>query len=427
MAQFGVSALRDLVRRPLVQDAALAAGLLAVCLPVNDPVAAVHAISTYAPGVVSGPGVVWGWWLATALTAATVTLRRRWPLPALVAGTAATTVHLTLITLPMVVDLAVLLLLGTVAARCARPVSLGALGVLVLLAGVWCLPYASAGRPVAGLPVFNVHFGGPGAQPAAADSHVTLWGGPVLLAAVFGAAWAIGSAARNRRAYLDQLQARAADLERERDQRAALAVAAERGRISREVHDVVAHGLSLIVIQAQGADAALDHRPADTRGALRTIVRTGRDSLTDMRRMLDALGEVEDTWHPQPGLDALPSLLDRVRQAGTPVSLRVDGTVTTLPAPVDLSAYRVVQEALTNVVKHAGPGARADVVVRYSDTRLGIHVTDDGRGRSADSDGGNGLRGMDSRVRLLGGRLDTGPGPDGGFLIRAELPIDGRA
>jgi signal transduction histidine kinase len=256
---------------------------------------------------------------------------------------------------------------------------------------------------------------------------VTLWGGPVLLAAVFGAAWAIGSAARNRRAYLDQLHARAADLERERDQRAALAVAAERGRISREVHDVVAHGLSLIVIQAQGADAALDHRPADTRGALRTIVRTGRDSLTDMRRMLDALGEVEDTWHPQPGLDALPSLLDRVRQAGTPVSLRVDGTVTTLPAPVDLSAYRVVQEALTNVMKHAGPGARADVVVRYSDTRLGIHVTDDGRGRSADSDGGNGLRGMDSRVRLLGGRLDTGPGPDGGFLIRAELPIDGRA
>jgi signal transduction histidine kinase len=114
----------------------------------------------------------------------------------------------------------------------------------------------------------------------------------------------------NRRAYLEQLHARAADLVRERDQRAALAVAAERGRISREMHDVVAHGLSLIVIQAQGADAALDHRPADTRGALGAIVRTGRDSLADMRRVLDVLGEVEDSWHPQPGLDALPGLLD---------------------------------------------------------------------------------------------------------------------
>jgi hypothetical protein len=161
---------------------------------------------------------------------AAVALRQRWPLPALAACTVATAAHLALVQLPMVVDLAVLLLLGTVAARCTRPVSLAALGVLMLLAGVWCLPYASAGRPVTGLPAFSVQFGGPGGTPDAADSHVTLWGGPVLLAAVLGAAWAIGSAARNRRAYLDQLHVRATDLVRERDQRAALAVAAERGR-----------------------------------------------------------------------------------------------------------------------------------------------------------------------------------------------------
>jgi signal transduction histidine kinase len=418
--------LRAWVRWPLVQDAALAAGLLAVCLPVNDPVATVRAIGVHAAGVVSGPAVVWGWWLATVVAVVAVALRRRWPLPMLAAGTAGTAAHLALIQLPMIVDLAVLILLGTVAARRARRVSLAALGALVLLAGAWCLPYALAGHAAPGLPAFRVQvISHPGAPPDPAGSGAALWGGPVLLASALAATWAIGSGARNRRAYLDQLHARAADLEREREQRDALAVAAERGRISREMHDVVAHGLSLMVIQAQGADAALDQRPADTRDALRTIVRTGRDSLADMRRVLEAIGEVEDTWHPQPGLAALPGLLDRLRQAGTPVSLRVDGTVATLPAPVDLSAYRIVQEALTNVMKHAGPDARADVVVAYSAARLGIEVTDDGRGGSGDGTG-NGLRGMDSRVRLLGGHLSAGPEPHGGFAVRAELPIEGR-
>jgi signal transduction histidine kinase len=196
------------------------------------------------------------------------------------------------------------------------------------------------------------------------------------------------------------------------------------------MHDVVAHGLSLIVIQAQGADAALDNRPADTRSALRAIVRTGRDSLADMRRVLAALGEVEDAWHPQPGLAQLPGLLEQVRTAGTEVRLRVAGTPAALPSAVDLSAYRIVQEALTNVMKHAGTGASADVVLEYSDAEIAVEVGDDGRIPNGHAGpgvgGGNGLRGMDRRVQLLGGRLSAEPEAGGGFRVRATLPIEGR-
>ncbi|WP_344657330.1 sensor histidine kinase [Catenulispora subtropica] len=425
------------VRQPAFQDAALACGLLAVCLAVNNPVAVLRAVG--ADPVISGLGgaaIAWGWWTATGFALVGVALRRRWPPAMLGVCTAAAVVHVAVLSVvPTVVDLSAVVLLATVASRLPRPVSLAALaGMLVVVAG-WCLDGARVGRPVNGLPTFSVevvHHLGP---PRGTDDDTVVnqaessnvWSGLALLGSVLVAAWAIGSGARSRREYLHQLHVRAVDLERERDQRAALAVAAERGRISREMHDVVAHGLSLIVIQAQGADAALDNRPADSRAALRAIVKTGRDSLADMRRVLAALGEVEDAWHPQPGLEQLPGLLDQVRQAGTTVRLRVEGTPAALPSAVDLSAYRIVQEALTNVMKHVGAGASADVVVCYSDTEVGVEIGDDGPAVNGHrGDGGNGLRGMTRRVQLLGGEFGAGPRPGGGFLVRARLPIQER-
>ncbi len=273
----------------------------------------------------------------------------------------------------------------------------------------------------------------PGPQPGgfpgelAGESWVIAWNDLPGLVLTLIAAWALGAWTRSRRAHLAELRARAVDREREREQQAVLAVAAERGRISRELHDVVAHGLSVMVIQAQGGAAALDNRPDDTRAALEAIIKTGRASLADMRRVLATVGEVDDTWHPQPGLAMLPGLLDQVREAGTPVRLRVEGIPVESPSAVDLTAYRIVQEALTNTMKHAGPGAGAEVTVVHTGATLRIMVRDDGSGGGPGDGNGAGLRGMRERVRLLGGRCDAGPGVRGGFVVRAELPVTGRS
>ncbi|MFC1406547.1 MULTISPECIES: sensor histidine kinase [Streptacidiphilus] len=430
-----VVALRAGIRRPMVQDAALACGLLVACLLVNDAFDLVRVQADRSVGAGwGGSGAVWAWWVATAFTVVAVTLRRRRPVPMLIVCAVSTIVRVAVGVLPTVMDLAVLVLLCTVAARCSRLTSLLALAGL-LLGAAWLI----GGSPVdqsLRIPTLRVCSrsdvpSGPTragrVDTSCHDSGSDPWRGLPVLGSGLIAAWAVGNGSRNRRAYLEQLHARAQDLEREQDHQATLAVAAERGRISREVHDVVAHGLSLIVVQAQGAEAALDNRPADTRAALQTIVSTGRDSLADMRRVLGALGEVEDAWHAQSGLARLPSLLTRVRDSGTPVNLRIEGSPAALPSPVDLSAYRIVQEALTNVMKHAGPGASADVVVSYSDTEIAIEVGDDGKGPTGDGAGtvgsGNGLPGMRRRVTLLGGHLSAGPGDAGGFVVRAGLPI----
>src|SRR6266540_2850706 len=182
-------------------------------------------------------------------------------------------------------------------------------------------------------------------------------------------AFVLGNATRTRRAHLATLEQRAADLEREQGQRAALATAAERARITRELHDVVAHGLSVMVVQAQGAAAAQHRHPERTAGALQEIIATGRASLAEMRRLLGVVRR-EPTEDPQlaplPGIGALPALVDQVRAAGTPVRLDVDGEPVPLPASVDLSAYRIVQEALTNTLKHAGPGAQAAIRIGFT-------------------------------------------------------------
>jgi signal transduction histidine kinase len=416
-------------RLPVPQDAMLAGGLFVVCLLVNDPVGLVSTVAREPVGDGwGGPGAVWVWWISVVLTLLGVALRRSLPLPMLALCLLGTVARLAVGIPVTVADLAVLVLIFTVASRCSRVVSLSALGVLLACA-VWLVSGSFGERPLS-MSTFRVcqrHGTTEGSSVACSGGGASRWSGLPMPASFLVAAWAVGFGGRNRRAYLEQLHARARDLERERDQQAALATAAERERISREVHDVVAHGLSLIVIQAQGADAALDHSPEDSRTALRTIVTTGRDSLADMRRVLAALGEVEDTWHPQPGLARLPALLERVREAGTRVELSVRGAPATLPATVDLTAYRIVQEALTNVVKHAGPGATAGVVVACDGTELVLTVSDDGRGSPAAKPGGNGLPGMRRRVALLGGRLSAAPGPDGGFVVRAALPIAGWA
>ncbi len=411
--------------------------LLVACVLVNgsDSIAG-DTPDPFSGGAVEPPAL---WWAATALAVAAVALRRRWPVPMFAVAVLSAAIHVGQNVPLTLIDLSVPILLFTVATCHERVVSLAALAALLLLILGWS-GYATRDEPSTSKvmnrpnPAIIGPLGEPVPRPPEPEQPFVvfenlrsdIWGGLPMLATGLIASWAVGAGARNRRAYLDQLHARARELERERDQQAALAVVAERGRISRELHDVVAHGLSVMVIQAQGGAAALDHRPDDTRSALAAIVTTGRDSLADMRRVLAAVGEVDDAWHPQPGLGQLPALLAQVRTAGTPVHLQVEGEVVALPSTVDLSAYRIVQEALTNTMKHAGPGAAATVVLTHRETEILIEISDDGRGTGAGTGGGNGLRGMHERVRLLGGRLTAGPGPQGGFVVWAALPIQGR-
>jgi signal transduction histidine kinase len=187
----------------------------------------------------------------------------------------------------------------------------------------------------------------------------------------------------------------------------------------------VAHGISVMVVQAQGGAAALRNHPDRTATALANVIDTGRASLAEMRRLLGIVRGPETRTAqlaPQPGLGALPALIDQVRDTGTPVSLLVDGEPTILPASVDLSAYRIVQEALTNTIKHAGPGAAATVRLAFHPDELEIEVTDTGAARPDSLVDGNGLRGIAERVRLLGGLVRAGPRTEGGFAVHARLP-----
>ena len=212
--------------------------------------------------------------------------------------------------------------------------------------------------------------------------------------------------------------------ERERDLAAREAVVEERARIARELHDAIAHNVSMMVVQAGAERRVLDGERGSTREVLATIERVGRGALTEMRRLVGMLrSDAGEPLAPQPGLDDLPTLVGQVREAGLPVQFQVEGERRELPVGIELSAYRIVQEALTNALKHAGE-AHASVRVHYGADSLELEIVDDGGGAAAPvSSGGHGLVGMRERVALYGGRLDAGRRPSGGFAVRVLLPI----
>lgn len=250
----------------------------------------------------------------------------------------------------------------------------------------------------------------------------------------FALAWVLGDSIRTRRAYYEQLEERATRLEKEREAQAKVAVAAERARIARELHDVVAHNVSVMVVQADGAAYVLDSAPDQAKKALETISSTGRQALAEMRRLLGVLrtGEHQESgeYVPQPDVEQIDDLVQQCRSSGLPVDFKVEGTPRPLPSGVELTAYRIVQEALTNTRKHGGPNAGASVRLVYFDDGLGLLVEDDGKGaphelyEDGGADGeGHGLIGMRERVGMVGGTLDAGPRPGGGFRISALLPL----
>jgi signal transduction histidine kinase len=234
------------------------------------------------------------------------------------------------------------------------------------------------------------------------------------------AAWLLGDSLRSRRSYLHELEEKAARLERERETEARRAAAEEQARIARELHDVIAHALGVIVVQAGAADDVFDTDPVRARAPIRAIDAAARTALADLRRVL---GLLHADYAPQPGLDQLEPLVDQVRATGLDVSLRISGARRPLPAAVDLSAYRIVQEALTNVLKHSH-AEHVDVRVGYGD-ELAVEVRDDGAAPSNGNGTGNGLIGMQERVALLGGTVEAGSDPGGGYRIAATIPIEG--
>ncbi|MEW6223829.1 MAG: sensor histidine kinase [Chloroflexota bacterium] len=349
--------------------------------------------------------------LALAMTLP-IALRRRWPLHVLAVVVVATI--LAALTGPSSgVGLGVLIALYSVAVHADRQPSLIAVALTMgAVAVVVALVLASTPEvPPAILPV-----------------------GVVLVWLVVGGVWLLGDLVRSRGQAVQQLRQRNAELEAEREENARLAVVEERARIARELHDAVAHSLSVMVVQAGAARRALETAEPGgqageerARGALATIEATGRETLGEMRRVVGALRPASgESYQPQPSLDELERLLATVREAGLPVELVVEGETRAVPRSVDLSAYRVIQESLTNTLKHAN-AASARVTLRYGADAVDVEVTDDGRGAAARlleaPHRGYGLAGMRERVAMVGGELSAEPGPSGGFVVRARLPL----
>ncbi|HZN21151.1 MAG TPA: sensor histidine kinase [Gaiellaceae bacterium] len=248
----------------------------------------------------------------------------------------------------------------------------------------------------------------------------------VFIPLVFAISWLAGFALRERAEEAEAAEARAAEAERDRDLAARIAVAEERSRIARELHDVVAHAVSVMVLQVGAVRHKLPDGLAEDREALRGVERAGRTALAEMRRLLAAMrnGDDEVELGPQPGLDVLDSLADDVGRAGLPVRLHVEGEAFPLPRAIDLSAYRIVQEGLTNALKHAR-ASHADVTLRYAPAELRIEVRDDGPGGATGDGRGHGLVGIRERVKIYGGEMTAGAAPEGGFVLSALLPLAG--
>jgi signal transduction histidine kinase len=244
------------------------------------------------------------------------------------------------------------------------------------------------------------------------------------VAIMFVSGWVLGVVLAARRSYARTLEEKTAALEAARQELALRAVLEERTRIARDLHDILAHAMSVITVQAGVGAHLLERDPSQARKALVVIEETGRGALGEMRRLLGALRADDLPTEPQPGLAALDRLASQTTAAGVPVELQVEGPARPLPAGLEVSAYRIAQEALTNTIKHA-PGGRARVTVRYRPHTVELEVTDTGGGPSptAPGDGGHGLRGMRERVALYGGVFEAGPSP-GGFRVLAAFPTD---
>lgn len=347
--------------------------------------------------------------LFTAAMTAPVAVRRRYPAGAFAAAIVAGGLEVLLLPRPFGSDLTVVVLLYTLAACRPRRISLA--GLAVCLAG-------SAVAIARWAPEHTTH------SLYALGAAAALFAGPALLA------WLLGDSMQWRRGYYRGLEERAARLERERDAQAQIAAAAERSRIARELHDVIAHHVSVMVVQADGAAFALETSPDRARQALTAISRTGRQALAEMRSLLGVLRSADGgdaDLAPQPGVEQLAGLLEHTRAAGVPVSFAVEGVPRPLPPGAALTAYRIVQESLTNVRKHGGPAVTAGVTLRFCEDRLVIKVTDDGRAgtvRGAAGDGrGHGLIGMRERAEMYGGAVTAGPRPGGGWRVTATLPL----
>ncbi|HEX5202545.1 MAG TPA: histidine kinase [Actinoplanes sp.] len=516
-------------RRRLLTDAALALGLLALTLGpqlVTGALAEKKTAESLIP-------VSSGWWLFSGLILAGLLIRQHRPVPALVLVAAGAFGHLVMQTKLQLLDLALPLVLYTVAAAARRRrLALALLGLTLILTYFAMLAgrlgvqdqEKRAAAEKEGQTVEKqgqildkqaqildkqaqilaeqgqLPAGDKGSPPGVVITADVLadTGQAVLEVWLLSiAAFAVGDGMRSRRAHLAAVEQRTADLAREERQRAALAVAAERARITRELHDVVAHGISVMVVQAQGAAAALERHPDRSADALRHVIDTGRSSLAEMRRLLaagrtdpvslvaepasppaglgsppagpgspaaglgspaaglgsPAAGSVSPAaglsspadgsvssaagpvaaagvtgdarLAPLPGVGDVPALVDRLRSAGMRIELVIESVPEMVPAAVDLSAYRIVQEALTNTLKHAGAGAAARVLLEFRPDRIRVEVADDGVGLTGAADGrGNGLRGIAERVAMLGGALETGPRDAGtGFRVAATLPL----
>ncbi|WP_030693192.1 sensor histidine kinase [Streptomyces globisporus] len=351
--------------------------------------------------------------LVAALFSLVVALRRRAPEKMLVLAVVLGVAQLALGLMPFMADFAMLVIVFTVAAHdgprwASRIALVGGLGASTLSQLRWPME---------------------GTSSDAAKVFFT-----IIMTVPFALAWVLGDSLRTRRAYFAQLEERASRLEREREAQAKVAVAAERARIARELHDVVAHNVSVMVVQADGAAYVMDSSPETAKQALETISTTGRQALAEMRRLLGILrtGEHQEAgeYVPQPDVRQIEDLVEQVRDAGLTVDFAIEGSPRPLPSGVELTAYRIVQEALTNTRKHGGPDAGASVRLVYFDDGLGLLVEDDGRGAPQEmyedggADGrGHGLIGMRERVGMVGGTLDAGPRPGGGFRISALLPL----
>jgi signal transduction histidine kinase len=269
-----------------------------------------------------------------------------------------------------------------------------------------------------------------GALATAQESNRSVWefiGNYLFLLAFLALGpWLVGWAQRRRQLRAGVLEDRAAAAERDSRELAQAAVAEERLRMARELHDVVGHALGVIVVQAGAERATLSEPRGSTHETLLTIERTGRDALNEMRRLLELMRRDDETvaLAPQPSLAGLPALAEKVRAAGLPVEVQTEGEPRALAPGVDLAAYRIVQEALTNVLKHASP-ARARVLIRFGELGLELEITDDGPGPATERNGGgHGLIGMRERVALHHGSMRTGARPEGGYAVTVRLPYE---